>query len=741
MRGFRLLVLFLLSLPALVAVAATSEVAQILDQPDVIVAGDEAEIRINFTTPITYLRSFPEGPSDTLRVALSIQDPCVAEQLVIQESKNSPRTNTVTPFTLTFPEIITKPQAGNQKSQAGNATCQVTKNRVDTNKTMKIKFANVNTYKVRLGDDNHSIILRVPLLAKPEAVFVEPKFTVEAPSEGASAKELMTSAKAAMAAGEYENATQMFNRLLNLPPNEYSQEAQELVGNSREKNGDFTKAKIEYDLYLKLYPGTEGALRVNTRLAAIKDGTAKVADNKFSTKKQINQVNQTNVYGSLSQYYYGGRTLTETKTPGTKTNDRTTDQSALVTSFDITGHWRHNQYDDKIVFRDAQTHNFPPGDNFRDINRLNAAYWDHEDKSLGYMFRLGRQPGNSQGVLGRFDGGFARYNINDNFRITGVAGVPDDGSHSKIITDRQFYGSAIEFGTPASNVSGNVYAIQQNADGFTERRAVGSELRYFNNTTSWFGLLDYDTIYDRVNIALLQGNWTGPYDITFNALLDHRKSPTLYGESAIPAVTGVRAVGGLRHVLTKKQIIKTVNDVTADSDTALFGLTKQVTPKWQLGGDIRMNRTSGTRGIDFTGIVPNGALIASTRSSGTAYTYSMQAIGNNTIFADDTSVIYGSYVDDPAYYAHVLGLTNVATFRTKWHVTSSLNFYNQRSDSSLLDLKIFKVAPILRVSYQVTDAGLLEAELGFEKSYSDDNTNTKINSTRESMFVGYRWDF
>jgi tetratricopeptide (TPR) repeat protein len=733
MRGFRLLVLFLLSLPNLAAVAATSEVAQILDQPEVMAVGDDAEIRINFTVPVTYLRHFPDGPSDTLRIAFDIPDPCLAEQLRIQESKSS-SSRLITPFTLTFPEVISV-------SKKGNAICRVTNNRsVDTNKTLLIKFANINTYKVRLGEDNHSIIVRVPLLAKPEAVFVEPKFTVAAPPEGASAKELMIAGKAAMAAGEYENATQMFNRLLNLPPNDYSQEAQELVGNSREKNGDFAKAQIEYDLYLKLYPGTEGALRVNTRLAAIKDGTAKVADNKFSTKKQINQVDQKSVFGSLSQYYYGGRTLTETKTPTTKTNDRTTDQSALVTSFDITGRWRHNQYDDKIVFRDAQTHNFPPGDNFRDINRLNAAYWDHEDKSLGYMFRLGRQPGNSQGVLGRFDGGFARYNINDNFRITGVAGVPDDGSHTTIRTNRQFYGSAIEFGTPASNVSGNVYAIQQNADGFTERRAVGSELRYFNNTTSWFGLLDYDTIYDRVNIALVQGNWTGPYDITFNALLDHRKSPILYAESAIPAVAGVTSVGGLQNVLTKKQIIKTVNDLTADSDTALFGLTKQVTPKWQLGGDIRMNRTSGTRGVDFTsaGITPP---ITSSLSSGTAYTYSMQAIGTNTIFADDTSVINGSYVDDPVYYAYVLGLTNVATFRTKWHVTSSLNFYNQRSDSSLLDLKIFKVAPTLRVSYQVTDAGLLEAELGFEKSYSDDNTDTKINSTRESMFVGYRWDF
>jgi len=729
MRSMRIFILLFWASSAFAGVTVQSEVVQILDEPDVVVAGDEADIRINFTTPITYLRSFPEGPSDTLRIAINITDPCVAEQLVVQESKNSPKTNTITPFTLTFPEII--------KVQTGNAVCNITKNRVDTNKSLLIRFANINTYKVRLGDDNHSIIVRVPLLEKPAATFVEPVLTVAIPPEGASAKHLMTSGKAAMAAGEYESATQIFNRLLNFPPNEFSQEAQELVGNARENNGDFAKAKIEYNLYLKLYPESEGALRVKLRLADINAGKAKVAENKVSTKKQINQVSQTNVFGSLSQYYYGGRTATDTNTAGVKTHDRLTDQSALVTSFDITGRWRHNQYDDKVVFRDAQTHNFPPGDNFRDINRLNAAYWDHEDKSLGYMFRLGRQPGNSQGVLGRFDGGFVKYSLNDNFRITGVAGVPDDGSHSPIRTNRQFYGTALEFGTSASNISGNVYAIQQNADGFTERRALGTEMRYFNNSTSWFGLLDYDTVYDRVNIALLQGNWIGNNDITYNVLLDHRKSPILYAESAIPAVAGVVSVGSLQKVMTDKQIIKAVNDVTADTDTALFGATKQITPKWQLGGDVRMNRTSGTRGtgIEF---VPG---ILSTKSTGTAYTYSLQTIGTNVIFADDTAVINGSYVDDPAYYAETLGLANVATFRTKWHVTSSLNFYHQKSDNSLNDLKIFKVAPNVRVSYQLTDAGLLEAELGFEKSYSDDNTDTKIKSTRESMFVGYRWDF
>jgi len=737
MRRLKVFVFFFWIFSVYTAGAATSEVAQILDEPDITVAGNEADIRINFSVPVTYLRYFPDGPSDTLRIAINIPDPCVAEQLQIQQSKNSPNTRIITPFTLTFPEIIAK-------DQTGNALCRITNNRVDTNKTLLVHFDTVNTYKVRLGDDNHSIIIRVPLRAEPIATFIEPKFTVAMPPPNASAKDLMTSGKAAMAAGEYENATQMFNRLLNLPPNEYSQDAQELVGNSRDKNGDFAKAKIEYELYLKLYQQSEGALRVKLRLAAINNGTAKVAENKVSTKRQINQVNQNNIFGSLSQYYYGGKSMTDNTSGGIKTSTRNTDQSAFVTSFDATDRWRHNQYDDKLVFRDAQTHNFLPGSgsNRSDINRLTAAYWDHEDKLLGYMTRLGRQPGNAQGVLGMFDGVFVKYSITDQYRITGVAGVPDNGSHSPIITNRHFYGSALEFGLPGSTVSGNVYAIQQIADRLTERRAVGTELRYFNNSTSAFGLLDYDTIYHDVNIAFVQGNWTSSNQITFNALLDHRKSPILYGETAIQAVpfASPLSVGGLQNVLTNSQIYSTIKKITAETDTALIGATKQITQKWQLGGDVRLNRTVGTLGIDLS-LIPGGINVAPIPSTGIAYTYDLQAIGINTLFSDDTSVINTSFVYDPHYFAQTLGLTNVATFRSKWHVTSSLNLYHQKGDASQLGQTTYKIAPTARISYQLLNNALVEADLGFEKTYQDDNANTKLRSTRESMFVGYRWDF
>jgi hypothetical protein len=152
------------------AITITQDATQILEQPDVTAVGDEADISINFNESVTYLRSFPDGPSDTLRIVLNITDPCVAEQLRTQESKASPKTNIITPFILTFPEIISK-------SQTGTGVCNATKARVDTNKTLLVRFETVSTYKIRLGDDSRSIIIRVPLRAEPIATFVTPKFT------------------------------------------------------------------------------------------------------------------------------------------------------------------------------------------------------------------------------------------------------------------------------------------------------------------------------------------------------------------------------------------------------------------------------------------------------------------------------------------------------------------------------------------------------------------------------------
>ena len=77
---------------------------------------------------------------------------------------------------------------------------------------------------------------------------------------------LMPKAQEAFNAANYELAISSFNQILLLPPNAYSQEAQELIGLARERNGELAKAKAEYDLYLKLFPDGPGADRVRQHL-------------------------------------------------------------------------------------------------------------------------------------------------------------------------------------------------------------------------------------------------------------------------------------------------------------------------------------------------------------------------------------------------------------------------------------------------------------------------------------------
>jgi len=63
-------------------------VAQLLDVPEVTPVDGMGEIHINFTTPITYLRHFPQDIGDKLRIFIDVTDPCADESIKNQESRN-----------------------------------------------------------------------------------------------------------------------------------------------------------------------------------------------------------------------------------------------------------------------------------------------------------------------------------------------------------------------------------------------------------------------------------------------------------------------------------------------------------------------------------------------------------------------------------------------------------------------------------------------------------------------------
>jgi hypothetical protein len=296
------------------------------------------------------------------------------------------------------------------------------------------------------------------------------------------AAELAASARAALEAGNQALATERLNQLLMLPPNRQSQDAQELAGIARERAEEVAKARAEYELYLKLYPDGEGAARVRERLAALAAAPAAGA-----APRPARAPSRT-LTGSLSQYYYGGRTKVETAFNTPTTVDRATflatDQSALVTNLDLTQRNRSESAETRFVLRDTNSKSVL--DTQRIYNRLTAAYYDYRGLQNPVTARVGRQTGLAGGMPQRFDGAIAGYGVAPKWRLNAAAGAPVE--YPQIDSDRQFWAANLEYENLANAWSGNFFFVDQRSDGLLDRRAVGAALRYFNAGTSVFSL-------------------------------------------------------------------------------------------------------------------------------------------------------------------------------------------------------------------------------------------------------------
>lgn len=707
-------------LAASMAIPMLVRAEPILDRVEVVETEAEAQIHIEFITQVRYLRHFPTDEAERVQIFLDL--PQLRQGIPLErEFRTVPPSDVIPGFSVNFPEPGTN--------------------------SLAIRFSKPVKFRISPSNNGRGIVLHIPmadLVAKPkveveelETAAPQPEpIPIEVPEipAGMSVEEytakLMGDARAAMGLGDYAKATQLLNAVLNLPPHQHSQEALELVGQAREKNGELTKAKAEYELYLKLYPQSANVPQVKQRLSDVEAAIKLASEKKTREKRPVREVYDNQIYGNWNQYYYD----VHTNTKGQGIDTRTHDQSSLISNLDITGRFRRNEYDNRLVFRDTHLLNLLPGEDNENRNQVRAAYFETENRQLGYMARLGRQTGNYGGILGRFDGALLRYALTPRYRINFVAGVLDERDVSY---RRNFYGVNLDIGPFAEKWSGNLYYIQQKVDDVVERRAVGAELRYFDVNKYFYSLLDYDTIYKEVNIASFQGNWLTESGINFNLLVDHRKVPLLQLINGLFAVSNPppNSVREALRLVSREQLRDFSQAQTADSDLILFGITKQMNTRWQLGGDIRLNRTSG---LDAAGIIP------ARPETGTIWTYTLQAIGQDTLFKDDTSVIIGSYAESatnrasgPTSKIYSLVMSNYVVPRERWRISSSLRLSHLSSDPEIITNT---VAPVVRVSYQLRERMAVEAEFGLEHI----RTRNEIGSTRsliETFFLGYRWDF
>lgn len=417
------------------------------------------------------------------------------------------------------------------------------------------------------------------------------------------------------------------------------------------------------------------------------------------------------------------------------------DQSLLISTVDLSLRARTEAADTRMVLRESYYTNYLSTQ--RDRNRLTAAYFERGARDRHYLYRLGRQTGTGGGVPGRFDGAWVGYSPNTTWRVNGVLGAQkvfdDSGIDAFVVTPedrRTFAGVSVDLTRLPDQMNGSVYLIQENADNvIAERRAIGTEMRYFDARRNYIGLLDYDTLFKALNIAMFQGSWTAPGGTNFNLYADHRKSPSLRLSNALigqtcPSGQACRGLNALRESgVTTETLFADARALSPNSNTLMFAVNYPYTANVRLSTDLRVSNLSG---FGATSAGPSAS-----PDSGNAHTYSMQATANNLFLENDLGVANVSYTLAKTYRAQSVAFTQVETFRRNWRLDMFLMFYRQKD---VLGTEQTQIRPRLKLNYRWNDSVSLECEGGLENTHTQ-SLVAEDTTRRKYFFVGYRWDF
>jgi hypothetical protein len=749
---------------------ASTAMAEFLERIEINRINGVAEIRIGFSTQVQYLRHTPLAKGKTLNVFVRLVNAPMPEGEAVEETLTAPATDLVPAFTAIYPRlggavaIMFAQETSWDVKPGGDGRSFLVKVPILPGARDVIAEVRAVPSAAKPIVASEAVLPATPPVAAVATAIPAPSApsqplptvplpvpapgptpasvpvsstaastdvqadsvpTLTADQVESTAKSFFDDARKAVEEKDFARAINRLNRTLGLPNNTQTEAAQALIGEVREMNGEIAKARAEYELYLKLFPNGADAPRIKGRLAGLPRESARTASR--AVPVQAGPAEWT-YYGSVSQYYYTGKSHIEVVTPPppgllTFTTDvlSLTDQKALITNLDINARRRDGIRDTRIVLRDTDVQNFLNRD--KSYNRLYSAYVEQSDRQAGYFLRAGRQTPTGGGVLERFDGVNVGYNFGDRWRINGVAGYPVEFMSPY---KKDFYGLSLDLQAQPDQIGISTYVLQQHLEGVVNRQAVGLETRYFDMHSTVYGMLDYDVAFKGLNIAMLQGNYRSDDGTNYFTYLDHRKTPPYGLTNALPGIPGMSIKDAVT-TMGIEQLRADARALTATSDMLAIGFTHPYSPRWMLGADYRAAAISSTQETATMPAMPG---------SGTNHVFSVQAIGNSIWTTNDVGVVNASYIRGANYTGQALGGNYVYLIGDAWRIDGSLRYYTQRDDQ---EQRQVRTSPALKFSYRWEPA-TIEAEVGAENVKVDGPLRNE-RSNRKYMFLGYRLDF
>jgi len=695
LRNTNLLSIVLLVTLLLLVAAVQPVFAEVIDRIQINQRGNEAEIKIRFVTRIQFVRQVMLKNGD-VRIYFNLLEVDEADQRLVRQKMDSPPSKIVPRFSITYPEI---------------------------DSSLTISFGKPVNYQIRPGNDGRSISFFTPVIKKATQHQTKaPSSTPATRSTELEAKLLMGKVKSTLKNKSYRTAIALLNKLLLLPRNQQSQSAQYLIAQVYERNGEFVNAREAYLLYVKHYPNAKNLKKVQGKLAQM---IMAVYAAEKSVPEGLAIKDKMTYFGGLSQYYSKGLLYVDSTAAPTPVN--TNSQSQLFSSIQITGRRRSETTETRLVFRDTFTKSFL--DTVGSHNFLKAAYFERGPIDQNYLYGIGRQTGAAGGLPSRFDGAWLNRNLGRAWRISGSAGTPVTSPGND--TETKVFGTLnVDFNSPEGKWSGNTYFIGQRVANIMDRRAAGVEAHYFDKNNNHMALFEYDTLFNKLNVGLIQGNWINNKGANYTLLIDQRRYLKI--TNALFLEPHPQSIDELLQTGTTKT--KLLNDALLTSpiyNQFALGTTQPYSPQVKIGVDFRA--TNATRYEAYDPLLNSKAVFPRVW----AYTYSSQVLGSNLLFNKDLGIARIRYTNANTYNARSLTLSQVATFRDKWQLNISLQLYAKNDNSGIHTTRI---SPSFRLNYQMNSKLNFDVSAGLSKSHSSSSiSNDEIQS--KNFNLGYRWDF
>lgn len=572
----------------------------------------------------------------------------------------------------------------------------------------------------------------------------------------------MDEGRAALKHGSFREAIGLFTKVLGYPENQYSAEAQELLGLARQKNGQFAEARAIYEDYVRHYPTGEDSYRVKQRLAGIitaqDDATAPLrAPAELPAKAlpigKFARTNETtwSLVGAVSSFYIhddANTTARDTSlapNPAASVDDHSVHQNEIFTTLDLLATWNNDQTAGKIRFNGGEEHRFstnqngPTGDQVDQIGVAQASL-DMVIKDLNLRTIAGRQTYNGDGVFGRFDGALFSWQALPLLKVDLVGGSPANSRYNLPFTaERYFYGGGIGIGPLFGGLEASIYYNEERGRWLVDREAVGLDIRYSDPTKFVFGNIDYDLRFQQLGEAVLSGSLTLPSGTTLYGGADYRRVPFLSSWNVLLNQPFGTLYDFLKNQvaagqpLTSEQVEQLALAETPLYKSAMIGFSHPLSDKLAFSADATIANLSRT-------ITPAGLLDPSLAqlAAGNEYYATAQLISTN-IFKDGDMYIgafhYAQQETDRQY---------VLDFNTRYPIINELMLgprlrlgYSVYTGTGI---RQYTVMPSLLVDYNWNPNLTFEAEIGTQWTRSV-QPGVKTRDTELFATIGFRYNF